>query len=198
MWLSSIGRCKVQDRSGERCARQGEEEGRMSRPKFCAVCAGDRRPIHMARLEDDGPLFALCDRCDSEDRIEAWDSERGYETPLERDGGGSVANIAAMVRDERWLEKEAWTRGTKHQRIGCATTSRTPGYLLMRVPARVGGKSRDARTALIAEFGNKPWADEVRYLGFQGNEHLFERPDPKLVAQIRADQQPDPLLAIDE
>lgn len=64
-----------------------------------------------------------------------------------------------------------------HQHVSLGGQKRrTPGWIVIRRPTRdAAGRTFDEAEAR-ATFADRPWADEVRYLGVERREHVFERP----------------------
>lgn len=147
---------------------------------FCAICTGSRGPFASRPLGRHDAMVAVCSDCDTE-TPDAWVSDRGYDVPLD------------VARSERAISMIASTTGggvtTRHRRIAHRNT-KTPGFILERVPVRTAdGRRRDQREAAAEAFAGCSWAGEVRYLGIAKSRpsdfHLFERPDPDHVKRVR-------------
>lgn len=148
---------------------------------FCAVCTSERGPFVRRPLGRDNALVSVCAKCDDE-APRAYSSVRGYESPY-----SDVRAEQAISRIASSVGGGITTRGRRIHR-----GNKTPGFILERVRVTTSdGRRRDAQEAAAEAFAGCSWASEVRYLGIAKSKpsdfHLFERPDPDFVKQLRTE-----------
>src|ERR1043165_3987097 len=147
---------------------------------LCAICTADI--IGEPRREPLGrndAMVNVCDDCCTKPPRTRQGPERGYEV---RDGMGQAemkAKISAFAQAHDPLYASLPRAGLK------TIKDKTPGWLIVRVARRDGmGKTRDYHDAVEC-LRSKPWFAEVRYLGSEDTQFLFERPDPAVAAESR-------------
>lgn len=151
----------------------------MSKPTWYTVCANDKRELHMGRLDPDGPLLALCDKCDE------TKPARQRSAPAEQYQRGYVGNERSPASFAR-----ARSSSPVHTRLtGCIVSRKTvqAGMKLERAPILKGGIGRD-RDEARADFAGQPWAALVRHVASDPVWHVYERPDPDW-ADLRSAEQ---------
>jgi hypothetical protein len=166
---------------------------------WCAICGDDIvGEVRREPLGKDDALVAVCDDCATKAPQEARGPDRGYQV---RD-----VTPGATARERPTSAKRAIVdvgpslavapRRTRGPRLRGALTGRpTPGFIIVRVPRIVAGRSIDKAEAQES-LRDQPWFADLQILGTTSKWHLFQRPDPDLVAKSRQQlngADPDPI-----
>jgi hypothetical protein len=148
---------------------------------WCAICGDDIvGEVRREPLGKDDALVAVCDDCATKAPQEARGPDRGYqvrESATAREGTPSAKR--ALLHAVKKLRRP---RGLKLH--GALTGRPTPGFIIVRVPRIVAGRSIDKAEAQESLRG-QPWFADLQILGTTSKWHLFQRPDPDLVAKSR-------------
>jgi hypothetical protein len=148
---------------------------------FCAICGDDIVGVpRRESLGKDDAMVAVCDDCATEVPREARGPDRGYQV-----------RESATAREGALLAKRALLRGVKKPRRargpklrGALTGRPTPGFIIVRAPRVIDGRSIDKAEARES-LRDQPWFADLQILGTTSKWHLFQRPDPDLVAKSR-------------
>ena len=162
---------------------------------FCAICTDAivLAPGAIPRREPlgrGGALVLVCDGCAIEPARERGPSALGYNTSETGQGAGWERIVAAGNRALAKMGKPQSSPLTRGRVT--IVNDRTPGWILIRVSCR----RRDFNEA-VATFKHEPWFAEARYLGTIPGYFLFERPNPKIAAELRRPSQ-NPLIDLEQ
>jgi hypothetical protein len=157
---------------------------------FCAICGDDIVGVPRREpLGRDDAMVAVCDDCATEAPREARGPDRGYQ--VREDTPPSVKR--AIADTLRGVKKLRRPRGLKLR--GALAGRPMPGFIIVRVARVVAGRSIDKAEAQES-LRDQPWFADLQILGTTSKWHLFQRPDPDLVAKSRQrlnGADPDPI-----
>lgn len=144
---------------------------------FCAICTSEIGPFEYRPLGKGNAEVLVCRDCDDEP-IREQVGPRLYSPP----------ELPARFVDSVDRAHKRIARGRDYNPMRARLAQRDermPNSILIRVPVHdENGRPRDMREA-CATFAHQPWAPTTRYLGYQSDCHLFERPDPAFARKSR-------------
>lgn len=144
---------------------------------FCSICTSEIGPFEYRPLGRNNADVLVCRSCDEEPPREI-NGPRIYDPPA----------LPKMFHDKVDRAHKRIANGrdyNPHRAYLVHVNERTPNTILIRVSVHnEDGSPRDMREA-CATFAHEPWAATTRYLGSQGDYHLFERPDPEFARKSR-------------
>jgi hypothetical protein len=153
----------------------------------CAICTSPI--VGEPRMLDD--VYKICAACDDEPVRTKRGPQIAYDVPERERIGPTLVAFASAANRVTGPRLLSWGRG------GALAAKVSPGYVLVRV-SRVAadGSPIDAKEARET-LRSAAWFGELRHLGTDIRNHLFERPDAKAAARARAKAAGNPIAGIE-
>ncbi len=157
--LGCVG-CRVRDQQQIRALRTN---GPIATSAFCAICVDDGTELRGAQLEEGGPVFTICQRCDQLGATPSGPTTRRNYMPIDETLGRMRVRVLRALRHFDWTSTDelVWAIGIEEQ-AERASYRRTLADSVRRGLVECDRRERQAWRYRITPAGRQSYAAALR------------------------------------